>query len=739
MDKPLDRLRPVTNATTVGTSRVHTLVLSGMPSQFEPALAHAVWGTREGRRGAFSGIMDQYGRTDFRLSDALKRHTHPTRGFDRNTVIKSGDQVFNDVVVRIPRQQWIDGHRFYAGAWTWALIEQLGQWHTDEFGGALWKKRSPRYMVVPHSGPDDVVEFFWGRTVSLPGETEQPAGCIRLFHATENGHIRPLTLPTWPRYVGSSETLRLTQAPVAIYADQHCLLLGGARSIAPVVVDGWPFASATTAYIDFDNSFIGGEDGGVRCIPLEEGQDDSVLADLRSACPGAEQIWCFEAATNDGGRDPGDRLFVVRQPTAELVEDAEVATNVAQPTDEVPLADTVLDPVVAAAADLPSDEPVHPPLRVEETPPASPAKTAPSSRVGMRAVRCETEDIPLFLKRPLNAQPQPSRHRRGSWNLLTRLLKRDRNTPSRESTHEPLDAGFGKEASPTGPEFRAFPKGPMRAPRATVVGTPVQPTPHSAADAEPAAGRTEGGSVEVPCLRVTRLALLKVFGSKAADRDLNAWVLPVDRWGLPVAGANAADAPAPGVTRFAARRNDDRLYVRVPGATKWRVARFRDGFWQTPPDLGEPGTAIGLESVPAALADHAHAFLRLPEPQTIVLQQPCENGMLVGRDTGGGDGTEPGRLQLGLLSRVGQLMIDHASNATLEQLNLSRNHCRVVVQGRQLTVRMENGRAPVWRLDPALRVTGCLGVGDQEVLQLEPGESLLLGCYVVLFAVMPRP
>ncbi len=234
-----------------------------------------------------------------------------------------------------------------------------------------------------------------------------------------------------------------------------------------------------------------------------------------------------------------------------------------------------------------------------------------------------------------------------------------------------------------------------------------------------------GDGRPAPCrLEATGIALPRI------DRRAS----PVNKWHLRIAADGSLEpgtgAPAGRCVHLAGFNDEPGLWVAGAGKNDWTPIN---------PEAGEPAMIVGVPLVflplPAELRERYHAILRLPTPVPVAVQPGIEHTL--GRE-GPGDPTVR-KIQFGLLTQPESLAHDEVPGASIEQLNLSRNHLRAVVDEDGLRVTMQDGRSPVWRLDGGHRLVATLVPGSADALVLAPGDFLLMGCYLVRFQRQDAP
>lgn len=176
------------------------------------------------------------------------------------------------------------------------------------------------------------------------------------------------------------------------------------------------------------------------------------------------------------------------------------------------------------------------------------------------------------------------------------------------------------------------------------------------------------------------------------------------------------------------KAGDPRLYVIPGGKRDWQAVDPAE-----PPRLHPDGAGAALLPLAEPLTEHRHMLLTLPQPRHFPLLADGEQ--LIGRrsDAAHSPGAATPKIQFGLLDLPGS--VEGAPHGSLEVVNLSRDHVRAVVAGDQLKVFMHAGRTPVWRLDAAFKPLEEMRPGQTDPLTLNAGEHLLIGCYVVRFAL----
>lgn len=230
-------------------------------------------------------------------------------------------------------------------------------------------------------------------------------------------------------------------------------------------------------------------------------------------------------------------------------------------------------------------------------------------------------------------------------------------------------------------------------------------------------------------LAVKALALARIDGASRRP-DLSRWELtlgpqsrPMARMEAGAAEAGTADGGGEPPVQICADTGWPHLMWRRAGETKWRTSISENG--TAPVSLAG---GVVLTPVAAPLRAHYHALLQLPEPLRLPLAEGCRHRF--GR-VGGVPGDDRPKLSFGLLAVPGSLELRGAADATLEDVNLSREHGVLHAGQGQLHIALTAGQTPVWKLAADGSVAAMLEPGSRDELVLTVGEAFLVGGYLV--------
>jgi len=200
-----------------GTDRLYILELSNVKDCFN---AHDLWDAQYSGNNAI--IESQTQKKEYRLQNALHIHRIEvpyTEKQGKRERLRKGKYVFNDVIVRIPKQLYDEDVRDDAKKIR-VLTTNLTELHKQNFADNLWKKdRKPSYTVSFHNDKaDDIVIFQFGSGVFVPNAHDKLIASIQVM--TEQGNL--IELPDWSFWQESREDLRKP----ALYMGQDSIIIG---------------------------------------------------------------------------------------------------------------------------------------------------------------------------------------------------------------------------------------------------------------------------------------------------------------------------------------------------------------------------------------------------------------------------------------------------------------------------------------------------------------------------------
>lgn len=266
-----------------------------------------------------------------------------------------------------------------------------------------------------------------------------------------------------------------------------------------------------------------------------------------------------------------------------------------------------------------------------------------------------------------------------------------------------------------------LPRTPPRAPRAEPVAPGVKPLLSGLST-----GRTTG---ETPLssrymLRLSGIGLLRIDGPRQIDGLLD-WIIWFDENGYPLQFEQAGRVDTKGCLALSASAKENTLLYRLAGEDGFKPVSH----W---PCVLPTAKHQHLRLTRSPLPDRYHGILFLNEETSFPLSS---TPLVLGRSNLNPSARQPD-LPLELLNHPETLRwASHGGfpGAKLNAINLSRRHIGVRLKDGNLDISMAEGTAPVFILDGEGGLQQALEAGSRHHVEIEPGEMILLGSYVLRF------
>lgn len=240
------------------------------------------------------------------------------------------------------------------------------------------------------------------------------------------------------------------------------------------------------------------------------------------------------------------------------------------------------------------------------------------------------------------------------------------------------------------------------------------------------AGRTPG---ETPLssrymLRLAGIGLLRIDGPRQIDGLLD-WIIWFDENGYPLQFEQAGRVDTTGCLALSASAKENTLLYRLAGEDGFKPVSH----W---PCVLPTAKHQHLRLTRSPLSDRYHGILFLNEETSFPLSS---TPLVLGRSNLNPSARQPD-LPLELLNHPETLRwASHGGfpGAKLNAINLSRRHIGVRLKGGNLDISMAEGTAPVFILDGNGGLQQALEAGSRHHVEIEPGEMILLGSYLLRF------
>ncbi len=225
-------------------------------------------------------------------------------------------------------------------------------------------------------------------------------------------------------------------------------------------------------------------------------------------------------------------------------------------------------------------------------------------------------------------------------------------------------------------------------------------------------------------LRLSGIGLLRIDGPRQIDGLLN-WIIWFDENGYPLQFEQAGRVDTKGCLALSASAKENTLLYRLAGEDGFKPVSH----W---PCVLPTANHRHLRLTRSPLPDRSHGILFLNEETSFPLSS---TPLVLGRSNLNPSARQPD-LPLELLNHPETLRwASHGGfpGAKLNAINLSRRHIGVRLKGGNLDISMAEGTAPVFILDGEGGLQQALEAGSRHHVEIEPGEMILLGSYLLRF------
>jgi len=238
-----------------------------------------------------------------------------------------------------------------------------------------------------------------------------------------------------------------------------------------------------------------------------------------------------------------------------------------------------------------------------------------------------------------------------------------------------------------------------------------------------------GGKEETPlstrfALKLNGLGLMRVDGRRAIP-GIRGWTIWFDDDGQPLQFGSGTDTDTERALAVMANAEDNRMFYRLAGEREFSPAVHL-------PSVLPTVHGQHLELHPSPLPDRYHAILRLAGETAFPLSPRT---LVLGRSNITPDSPQPD-LPLEILTHPRSLQwYDGAGyhGAKLNAINLSRRHVDLRLNENRLDLSMADGTSPVFVLDRDGSLMHTLEPKSRKSVALEPGQMILVGCYLLRF------